>query len=120
MKPQELRIENIVYVPDTDQIVPITSINMDIGVIVNRSLRVLSFNEIEPIELTEYWLIKFGFEKTIGGRTKTIWFSIDSLRILIEKGKFIPIGKGIDLKSVHQLQNLYFALTGEELIIKEQ
>ena len=26
---------------------------------------------------------------------------------------------GVNVKYVHQLQNLYFALTGEELILKE-
>lgn len=46
--PQELRINNLIYIPDTDQILPITAINMDLGVWVNRLLGVLGFDQISP------------------------------------------------------------------------
>ena len=82
--------------------------------------------EAEPIPLTEEWLIKFGFEKSIDE-----YWTIDgsSLWWLLSKSKNVGI-KLMDnevfgvmnrykIEYVHQLQNLYFALTGKELTIKE-
>lgn len=71
--------------------------------------------DIKPIPLTEEWLLKFGYWKldhkdahfVIKGHT--IWKCNNLL--MCEKN-------GIIIKSVHQLQNLYFALTNNELIIK--
>ena len=80
-------------------------------------------NEIEPIPLTEEWLLKFGFEKIIG---KIDIYEKDRLRIwlgsrgrslcyLIEEdttsAHYIPNS----IEYVHQIQNLYFALFGKEL-----
>ncbi len=102
----------------------------------------LELNEIEPIELTEEWLLKFGFTKLyhfsnielslefgditfeysytyhVNGINKML-----TLRIWIEdvSSEDIPQLSGIYIengKYVHQLQNLYFAITGEELTIK--
>jgi hypothetical protein len=81
---------------------------------------------IKPIPLTEEWLLKFGF--------------LHSLRLddfMFKKGndcfQIQPYKEGFSnsvlyndmeivdrLQHVHQLQNLYFALTGEELTIDEQ
>ncbi|MCQ9638622.1 hypothetical protein MP478_04405 [Chryseobacterium sp. WG14] len=120
MKPQELRIGNLVYIPSTDQTLPITAINMDIGVWVNRSLGVLGFDQISPIELTEEWLIKFGFKHTGGGFYTHLPSLIQMCNIsdmFFQCGfKDESIG---NMYFVHQLQNLYFALVGEELTIKE-
>jgi hypothetical protein len=86
-----------------------------------------TLTEIKPIPLTEEWLLKFGFE--INRQTKeenNIW------RRNWEEGRFEveQIGAGFFLwdnycygtkiKYVHQFQNLYFALTGEELKQQEQ
>ena len=80
-------------------------------------------NEIEPILLTEKWLLRFGFEKIIG---KIDIYEKDRLRIwvgsrgqslcyLIEEdttsAHYIPNS----IEYVHQIQNLYFALFGKEL-----
>jgi len=76
------------------------------------------FSEIEPIPLTSEWLERFGFEKlpnpnfmAIGTSPKfSDYFSIDL------RGNYIEFGyKLINIKHVHQLQNLYFALTSKEL-----
>ena len=76
-------------------------------------------NSIKPIPLTEEWLLKFGFE-----------FGIKLQNFVKGKHQFVELGFingyfseiGIfyyglktEIKSVHQLQNLYFALTGKEL-----
>ena len=75
----------------------------------------------DPISLTEEWLLRFGFEK-IGGY---LWDckKLGENRFLnnpfspthFEVRGFIPKSH---IQYVHQLQNLYFALTGEELTIK--
>ena len=71
---------------------------------------------ISPIELTEEWLLKFGFEKV----NYTFWVKglavhnhdIVSFYMLYEQNRTY-------IKYVHQLQNLYHSLCGEELKINE-
>ena len=63
----------------------------------------------KPIPLTEEWLIKFGFKKAY----ETCYQYKDF--ILNDKFIMMDIDITIQLKHVNQLQNLYFALTGEEL-----
>jgi hypothetical protein len=74
------------------------------------------------ILLTEEWLVKFNFNKFID--KLIIDNIIHSVSVKYEKNglclKFEGVlnAKGI-LKYVHQFQNLYFALTGEELIFND-
>ncbi len=79
-------------------------------------------DRFEPIPLTEEWLLKFGFINDIDEDWRN-----DILRLNAdwnnEEGWFFYVNyNGLrpseHIKHVHQLQNLYFALTGEELIIK--
>jgi hypothetical protein len=119
MKASELRIGNKFYLP-----------NSEIGTISYHEIRLLVVSlekpNYKPIPLTEEWLLKFGFE--INRQTKeenNIW------RCYSEEGFFEveQIGSsfflddnhcyGTKINYVHQLQNLYFALTGEELVVKE-
>lgn len=75
----------------------------------------------KPIPLTEEWLLKFGFEKVgsnyenrliilhTNNKTGTFDFLLNephSNKLIVRV-----------IESVHQLQNLYFALTNEELTI---
>jgi hypothetical protein len=78
-------------------------------------------NIVNPIPLTEEWLLKFGFNKV-----SDIWeFWKNSgwdLRQHKLENKWWLFYNGQDLDCVridyvHQLQNLYFALTGEELTL---
>lgn len=75
---------------------------------------------IEPIPLTEEWLLKFGFEKKGVNRTRWAFWEIDLVED--EKGiySFDESRIYIDIKYVHQLQNLYFALTNGELTYEQQ
>lgn len=69
--------------------------------------------EPEPILITSDILIKFGFEKWGGGWMKKypIWINENRTQL-----QFDGIERDlIHCKCVHQLQNLYFTLTGEEL-----
>ena len=71
---------------------------------------------LKPIPLTEEWLVKFGFDK-LEGWDDMYYFQIGDFQIY----EYNVSGYEFDdfsIKHVHQLQNLYFALTNEELIIK--
>lgn len=82
-----------------------------------------SVGMVNPIVLTPEWLERMGFKKTpIGMFT----YSKD-LPLYIQQASdlhYIPCAHGgqigATLYYVHQLQNLYFALTDEELEIKRQ
>ena len=69
----------------------------------------LFVENIEPIQLTEKWLLKFGFSIF-----ENMYF-IKGLQIWKCNDMFLCDKNGIYIKHVHQLQNLYFALTGKEL-----
>lgn len=93
MKQQELRIGNWVNPEHPYQIDANTFQN-----VLNDSL------DENAIPLTEEWLLKFGVE------------SIYDFKIYNDDGDVFYYAVGCEY--VHQLQNLYFALTGEELEIK--
>ena len=89
----------------------------------------LHIDSIEPIPLTEEWIKKLGFKKPYEDESyksrrwlpkETISHSRWSIYLIPEKGEWrinqYNKGKICSLKYVHQLQNLYFALTGTELI----
>jgi len=82
--------------------------------------------EVRPIPLTEEWLLKLGFDKSdlIGfdggwqyrGRGKYyIQQMSNAITIHLITEESIALLTGFHF--VHQLQNLYFALTGEELSV---
>ena len=81
--------------------------------------------DFRPIKITEEWLLKFGFED-ITGVDYILHIDVDFKLILIPADAFYPqIDKADDvgwssislnkIEYIHQLQNLYFSLTGEEL-----
>lgn len=84
----------------------------------------------EPIPLTEDWLLKFGWSKN-GNEIDTLnqLYDLDQNKIpftlmsgdigfwLIENWVSPRNLCHIEIKYVHQLQNLCFALTGEELTL---
>lgn len=64
--------------------------------------------------LTEEWLEKFGLSPD------WTWKINEPVRgTIFQDGKAYGWNHNIPLQYVHQLQNLYFALTGEELTIKQ-
>ena len=90
---------------------------------------IVGYEELEPIPLTEEWLLKFGFHKHHGeyyNETIAIWekgylwyFSIYPLEDMEDELPDMSAHRtGHYVKCVHQLQNLYHALTGEELNLK--
>lgn len=120
LKANELRIGNLIYQWRTD-------IPFEVGI---DDLKIIQSGESKarPIPLTEEWLLKFGFEKNFE----------NLIEILINKNQslhfdktdncmslYIPINHEFiylvfkHIKYIHELQNLFFALTGEELEIKQ-
>jgi hypothetical protein len=71
--------------------------------------------EYQPILLTEERLLKFGFEKK---GTNAIFWTLNNVDVWELNGGFAN-DLDLPIQYVHQLQNLYFALTGEELIYDE-
>jgi hypothetical protein len=83
-------------------------------------LDALDIQNFKPIPLTEEWLVKFGFEKNKDGLFNL--FNQSEVPILLNPDLNGWTCDGINFsinntQYVHQLQNLYFALTGEELKI---
>lgn len=80
-------------------------------------------NEYQPIPLTEEWLVKFGLKETkdqdvlrvnyVNYHKGTDTFNYCIAYYFDDQGYVDNIFK--EVKYVHQLQNLYFALTNEEL-----
>jgi len=72
---------------------------------------------IKPIKLTEEWLFKFGFKND-----RVLEFyrnDFTDSTIIIDYNFICLLGYShVKLKYVHQLQNLYFTLTNEELTLK--
>ena len=78
--------------------------------------------EFKPIPLTEEWLLKFGFEEVDKERAKSqaSWKIMAKDKFEIEystESWFLNNYKGNhqSIAYIHQLQNLYFALTNTEL-----
>ena len=140
MKATELMIGNWVKFKVNKTPNTIESINFS-GVCTLDKIGVVMVDGLKPIPLTEEWLIKFGFSsgkmgwKSIKYFTDcnecteeiTISYNLESKRLAIfdsiEETDMVnilsyPIYCAKPLKHVHQLQNLYFALTNEELTIK--
>ena len=80
---------------------------------------------IQPIVLTEEWLLKLGFEVVEGSDPDNFW-STKHKETGMEIGQEIRnelyFFNGYDIATyiqyVHELQNLYFDLTGNELTLK--
>lgn len=120
MKSTELRIGNYVNLSDKDKVCQIDS-GHDIDKCEDNPFA-------EPIRLTKEWLLNLGFKKIKG---KIDIFEIDRLRLwmgsrgqclvyLIEENTTAAHYIPNVIEHVHQLQNLYFALFGKELILKNK
>lgn len=77
-------------------------------------------DEVEPIPLTEEMLVRLGFKKSKGKNLKEFILGDFIIYTYPETGIELYYGVGfyIKIQYVHQLQNLYFTLTGTELTLK--
>lgn len=79
---------------------------------------------VNGIDLTEEWLLKFGFEQSFEDEENNSIFINGAFEVTKHcfKSEFwmdLHLITPNRIRYVHQLQNLYFVLTGNELIIKE-
>lgn len=119
MRIQDLRIGNYFKEKNEEEIYKCQGIYTDNcdETIVYYSQFYMDIETCKPIPLTEEWLLKFGFEEYMDG------LRLNSIVIRLEKSELWYVSKHNivlnKIRYVHQLQNLYFALTGEELTVKE-
>jgi hypothetical protein len=78
----------------------------------------LEYNSIKPIPLTKEWLVKFKFEEL--EKDCRTFFKKEKFKVELSNGGNVYYNRHKFISSVHQLQNLYFALTGEELTFKSE
>ena len=127
MKTQELKIGNYVNHIYNNELV--TDVIADVGYHLLSSPKSTTsrkdsdvVKELKPIPLTEEWLLKFGFVNDGYGEWMKDRYTLDCeytdkgvYNFVIDNRTYLDI----DIKHVHQLQNLYFALTNTELILKQ-
>ena len=89
------------------------------------------YNHTKPILLTEKWLNAFGFKKEVLSDDSAYYYTLElndkkycDLSIISgDKNGYIevtlfPYEEWFRYKYVHELQNLFFAITGKELELK--
>ena len=130
----ELRIGNLVNFKDKPRVVyQIRNSGCDFH-IADNAFHSYEWGAIKPIPLTEEWLLKFGFQRHDQGSVSA-QFSYGTNPVTQDYLIYLKWIKDyendyhlngfpfyqngyFEIKHIHQLQNLYFALTGEELTIK--
>ena len=118
MKAEELRIGNLFIEENSNEIIKVIEL----------TTKNITFTgdfkgkwQAKPIEITHEWLLRFGFEILTDSKK-----GFKSTSYSYRKGIYICIGfnygvvtfdfwQGNEKKYIHELQNLYFALTGQEL-----
>ena len=119
MEAKNFRIGNIVKLPNDDW-VKVFNVGDPEGS--GNSVNGYNIDLCNPIPLTGKWLLMFGFKKPahswIGSKFHLSEWDEYPLNwcVAMNKNNAVIFKK---LKYVHELQNLFFALTGQELELKE-
>lgn len=123
MRNNELRIGNLIlFDKNPVEVTGIQKSGLNFG---KHGFAISILDWFQPIELTEDWLVRFGFTLNMDnfnwnaaiGENEIGDFQL-ALRYSDRIGWFFQ-SKCTVIKYVHQLQNLYFCITGEELKLKE-
>lgn len=123
MKSNELRIGN--YVELRGEIAPVIKITngrVEINGI-NKYLHDIGL--LDPIPLTEEWLIKFGFEKIglnyrllidfkNGFKELVLYFNTREQKFFVKANNYL-----VEILYIHKLQNFTFETMDKELILKQ-
>ena len=121
MKTTELRLGNFIQDQFGDVIIVDGLDDMDVFSIKHGDIPIYG---VDPIPLTEQWLLDFGFKVKRDFYEKgKLSISSANLKDYYPNGRVYYNSWAIvesQPKYVHQLQNLYFALAQEELILKER
>lgn len=119
MDPKELRIGNLINVcNDTCKVsgLSVNTIDFKSDNQEGFEMQITKQLDCEPIPLTEEWLLRFGFSLMPVSEYTQDTFESNGVKLWNKsKSVFVFEHTGTIIESVHQLQNLYFALTGEEL-----
>lgn len=130
MKANELRIGNYVYFKHCDYDVSTPrkinyTLNPNLVGLERISVNRIEYNNIDPIPLTEEWLLKFGFNYSDDEKCFMSLKVFRTFKFISDySNNFSTVTYRLndttnEIKYIHQLQNLYFALTGEELTLNE-
>lgn len=119
IKCTDLRIGNLVKYYDDETIFEVMEIDQN-GINVKNSEQKtwIEYDCFEPIPLNEEWLLKFEFDKEGDKLLKKYIKDIciyQGMSGFNYNASFYEYDNLTEIKYVHQLQNLFFALTGEEL-----
>lgn len=133
MDENELRIGNLVYRKDIGSGENRIEAIIEIGskATVSGPIKVITnYDNLLGIPITQEWLVKMGFEKAYDdgvydiGNTRIvriIWAEEEpewKIKRILGSDLTYYMHNMPAIKYVHQLQNLYFTLTGQELTIK--
>ena len=129
MEAKELRIGNFIEDIHYPELILFTEVDLELfaGLYDGTILE----SDLQPIPLTEKWLLDFGFQKNAFSFKKKLDDSTHfEVSICNDKGLgeyYGVLRQENDILIIpqrtfylHQLQNLYFALTGQELQLKQQ
>jgi hypothetical protein len=126
IKANELRIGNYMtpIVPLTGSWAEKQRVNDNIFSVIPETFQGIERLEyFQGIPLTEEWLVKFGFEKSDGDYYWKVTDELDfafGVSFTGSSWRIRNVISKIGCVYVHQLQNLYFALTGAELMITKK
>ncbi|MCT3691033.1 hypothetical protein HZQ92_05535 [Elizabethkingia anophelis] len=119
MEGKELRIGNYIKHSELLGITEVMAVGKDyIHILFNKETLYESIKWFTPIPLTEEWLLKLGFKKS---KFSSNCFKItNGYKFDFAGGEVLYLDsiRLEHIKYIHQLQNLHFALGGEELTIK--
>lgn len=124
IKANELRIGNkVLFASEGTEFTVVDITKGGLGVEDEIESTWIEIDQFEGIPLTEEWLVKFGFERKnySDDTVNDYWIHKDMfpdhyVYYLPYKNLSIYVGS-LTIEYVHQLQNLYFSLTGNELQI---
>jgi hypothetical protein len=116
MRVEELRIGNWVYCPFEFKEVKILQVgNILYYEIIEGNTDSCDFFRLSPISLSDEWFVKLGFKEEKFTFSRGNFYYHKRSKYLTWVGIIIHDSLW---NEVHKLQNLYFALTGQELTIK--
>lgn len=137
IQPNELRIGNLfhriyrggeVHLPDTSTVFEITAIPLyGVQAVILGEIpaqvehhAIIEFSDLSPIPFTQEWLWRFGGEMYEVGRWRFRWGNNGQIYVFLHQGYdqyAFHLGEGMDkpIEFVHDFQNFFFALTGQEL-----
>ena len=111
MKVEELRVGNLIY---STMYLKYFVVDVDLDFFYDLLKESISIKNFAPIPFTNEWLDRFGFEK----RDNSNWWHKGNFTYWQDQNTWYWRMEAINpdlTRYVHQIQNLYYSLTGEEL-----